>query len=39
MSPTIPITTRNIATQIEDEPLPWYLINPVIDTDTGGILQ
>ena len=28
-----------MAAQIEDEPLPWYLVNAVIDTDTWEILQ
>ena len=39
MAPTITIATHNMATQIEYEPLPWYLVNTVIDTDTGNILQ
>ena len=26
-------------TQIEDEPLPWYLVNAGIDPDTGEMLQ
>ena len=34
MAPTIPTATHKIATQIEDELLPWYLFNAVIDTDT-----
>ena len=39
MVPTITIATYNMAAQIEDEPLPWYLVNAVIDTDTWEILQ
>ena len=39
MASTITISTPNMATQIEDEPSPWYLFNSIIDTDTGGILQ
>ena len=39
MTPAITIATHNTDTQIEDEPLPWYLINAIIDPDTGGILQ
>ena len=39
MAPNIPISTHNVDTQIEDEPLPWYLSNKVVDPDTGEILQ
>ena len=39
MVPTIPISTHNMATKIEDEPLPWYLFNALIDLYTGEILQ
>ena len=39
IAPTIPIETHNISTKMEDEPLPWYLVNTVIDTETGDILQ
>ena len=34
-----PIATHNMATQIEYQPLPWYLFITVIDTETGEILQ
>ena len=39
MVPTIKIATNNMATQIEDETLPWYFFNVVIYPDTGNILQ
>ena len=39
VAPTITIVTHNMATQIEDEPLPRYLNNAVIDTNTGNTLQ
>ena len=39
MEPTIPIATHNMTTKIEYEPLTWYLVNTVIDTDTRDILQ
>ena len=39
MAKIIPIATHNMATQIEDETFTWYLINEVIDKDTGIILQ
>ena len=39
MAPTILMATHNMATQIEDEPLPWYLVNTVIDTYTREVLQ
>ena len=39
MAPTIPIEMNNMATQIDDEPLPWYLVNAVIDTDTEDIIK
>ena len=39
MAPTILMATHNMATQIEDEPLPWYLVNTVIDTYTGEVLH
>ena len=39
MSPIITKATHYMATQIEDEPLPWYLVNAVIDTDTGDIIR
>ena len=38
-APTIPIATHNIATHIEDETLPWYLVKFVIDPYTEDILQ
>ena len=38
-APTIPIETHNMATKIEYEPLPWYLVNVVIDPYTGDILH
>ena len=34
MAPTIPIATPNTATIIENKPLPWYLFDAVIDTET-----
>ena len=39
MALTVPKETHNMATKIEDEPLPWYLVNTVIDTDIGDILK
>ena len=39
MVPTIKIATNNMATQIEDETLPWYFFNVVIYPDTGNILH
>ena len=39
MAPTITIATHNMGTQIEYEPLPWYLDSAVINPDTGDILQ
>ena len=39
MYPTTTIATHNMSTQIEYEPLPWYLANKVVDPDTGEILQ
>ena len=39
MVPTIPISTHNMATKIEDEPLPWYLVNEVVDSYTWEILH
>ena len=39
MVSTIPITTHNMSTQVEYKPLPWYLVNSVVDLDTGMILQ
>ena len=39
MAPTIKIAINNMATKIEYEPSPSYLVNVVIDTDTGDILQ
>ena len=39
MAPTITISTHNMATQIEDEPSPWYLFNSIIYADTWGILK
>ena len=38
MVPTIPMVMHNMATQTEDEPLPWYLVNTVIDPDTEEVL-
>ena len=38
MQPTVQIVTRNMATHIEDKPLPYYLVNTVIYTYTGYIL-
>ena len=31
MAPTIPISTNNMATKSEYEPLLWYLYNTVVD--------
>ena len=39
MAPTITTATYNMATQIEDEPLPWYLVNAVVGTETEEIIQ
>ena len=39
MAPTIPMAMHKTATQIGDEPLPWYLVNTVIDPDTGEVLK
>ena len=39
MSPTILIATHDMYTQIEDEPLPWYLVNANVNPDTGAVLQ
>ena len=39
MDPQIMMATNNTVTQVEDEPLTWYLANTVVDTDTGKILQ
>ena len=39
MAPTIPIVRQDMAKQIEDEPLPWYLVNAVINPGTGEVLQ
>ena len=39
MAPTIPIATQKMATQIEDESLPWYLDNTVIDPEKVEVLQ
>ena len=39
MAPKIPISTHNMATKSEYEPLPWYLSNTVVDPETGEILQ
>ena len=39
MDPTITIVTHKIYTQIEDKPLPWYLVNVVVDPGTGEIPQ
>ena len=39
MDPTVPIKKRNTATQFEDEPLTWYLVNTFLHPGTGAILQ
>ena len=39
MVPTIPISTHDMANKIEDEPLPWYLVNTFVDPDMGAVLQ
>ena len=39
MATEIPIATHKMATHIEYEPLPWYLVNAVIDPDTGEVLK
>ena len=30
---------QNMGGKVEDEQLPWYLVNSVMDQDTGVILQ
>ena len=35
MAPTIPIAMQKMAMQIEDQPLPWYLVKTVIYPYTG----
>ena len=39
MAPEISIATHKMSTKIEDEPLPWYLVNTVIDPETEEVLQ
>ena len=39
MALTTPIKMHKMATKIEDEPLPWYLVNTIIDPETGEDLQ
>ena len=39
MAPKIPTATHNMATQLEDEPLPCYLFNVFIDPETGEVLH
>ena len=39
MTPKILITTHDTAKKIEDEPLPWYLFNAIVEPDAGDILQ
>ena len=39
MAPTIQIEIHNMATPIEDENLPWYLVNAFIGPDTGYIIK
>ena len=39
MAPTIQIEIHNVDTHIEDENLPWYLVNTFIDPDTGYMLK
>ena len=39
MKPKIRTATHNTAKNIEYEPLPWYLIDTVIDPVTGEILH
>ena len=39
MATTIPMAMHNMAPQIEDETLPWYLFNSVIDPETVEFLQ
>ena len=38
MVKTIPIATHNMATHVEDGPLPWYIFNVVVEQDTGAII-
>ena len=33
------MASHEMVTQVEYEPLPWYLAITVVDTDTGKILQ
>ena len=39
MDPKIPSAMHNISKQVEDEPLPWYLVNVFVDPNTGVIRQ
>ena len=39
MEQTILMVTHNMDIQIEDEPLPWYLVNTVIDQETVEVLK
>ena len=39
MEPTILIEIHNMASKIEDETLPWYLVNAFIDPYTGYMLK
>ena len=39
MDPQIPTTTHSTAKKTEDESLPWYLLNNIVDPYTGAILQ
>ena len=39
MDPTITMASLQMVTQVEYEPLPWYLANTVNDPDKEEILQ
>ena len=39
MASTIPNSMQNMSKTIEDEPFPWYLVNVIVEPDTGEIIQ
>ena len=39
MAPKILITTHGMAKKVEDDLLPWYLVNAAVNPDTGEVLQ
>ena len=39
MTPSITIEMHDMANKIEEEPLPLYLVEAVVNPDTGVILQ